>query len=181
MKIEKTIEKYKIDQEIDIEKIYNDFYNYVFIIATNLSKGYLNDEDIEEIISDTFFVLWKNTNKIKSDKPLKPYIAGISKNIIKEKLRKKKIHLDISDFENKIESTEKLNIDIEERTEIEEIKNIVDELTSIDRFIFEAYYYKSLKIKEISNTLHITEHNAKQRLYRIRKKIKKIIEKKGEM
>ena len=60
-KLEKNeqIKDYKINNILDIEKIYNDFYSYVYTIIINRSKGYLKEEDVEEIISDTFFMLWK--------------------------------------------------------------------------------------------------------------------------
>ena len=89
LEIKELMNDYKINNNLDIEKLYNDFYSYVYMIIINNSKGYLKDEDIEEILTDTFFVIWKNRDKLKKERPIKPYIAGITKNLIKEKMRKK--------------------------------------------------------------------------------------------
>ena len=48
-----------------------------------------------------------------------------------------------------------------------------------DIFIFNCYYYSSMKINEIANVLNVSEFNVKSRLYRIRKKIKKELAKGG--
>ena len=39
-----------------------------------------NNEDIEEIASDVFLVIWKNKEKLDINKEIAPYIAGITKN-----------------------------------------------------------------------------------------------------
>ena len=48
-----------------------------------------------------------------------------------------------------------------------------------DKNIFTYYYYKSKKIKEISIMMGISEIKVKSRLSRIRKKLKKELEKRG--
>ena len=48
-----------------------------------------------------------------------------------------------------------------------------------DIFIFNLYYYSAMKISEIANILNISEFNVKSRLYRIRKKVKKELQKGG--
>lgn len=180
-KLEKNelIKEYKVNNILDIEKIYNDFYSYVYTIIINRAHGYLKEEDIEEIISDTFFILWKNVNKLENERALKPYIAGITKNLIKEKIRKNNMYLDILDYENELENTKVMELFTEERDEITLLKDSIKELKTEDKEIFELYYYQNRKIKEIALLLNISEFNVKQRLYRIRKRIKKSIEKKG--
>lgn len=179
MKKQELIKEYKEKETLDIEKIYDNYYNYVYTIAVNTAKQYLKEEDIEEIIIDTFLVVWKNQRKLEENKSIKPYIAGITKKLIQEKTRKRKIHLDITDYENKIESTDKINLIEEEREEITLLKDVIKKLKKQDKDILELYYYQSMKIKEIANCLNTSEFTVKQRLYRIRKRIKKEIEKKG--
>ena len=87
-------------QNLDLENIVNEYSGYVYKIIVNITAGNMQNEDIEEIISDTFFILWKNREKIDFSKQLSSYIAGITKNLIKEKSRKLKINYNISDFEN---------------------------------------------------------------------------------
>ena len=56
---------------------------------------------------------------------------------------------------------------------------LVDNMKQEDKDIFIFYYYSSRTIKEIANMLNITENKVKSRLFRIRKKIKKELEKRG--
>jgi len=41
---------------MNIEEIINQYTNYLYTSITNMSYGNLYEEDIEEIISDTFFI-----------------------------------------------------------------------------------------------------------------------------
>ena len=98
----KTIKEYEsIDEKnLDLEKIIDEYSGYIYTIIQNMSANIFNQEDIEEIISDTFFILWKNQNKIDKEKSLSSYIAGIARNLVKEKLRKTKNNYNVNNLEN---------------------------------------------------------------------------------
>ncbi len=50
-KLKKEILKdYLLNDKVDIDKLLDDFYGYVYIIVKNGVSIYLTDEDIEEII-----------------------------------------------------------------------------------------------------------------------------------
>lgn len=67
----------------------------------------------------------------------------------------------------------------EQRERISIIEKVLKNMKEEDRMIFHLYYYASMKIKDIADKLDITEFNVKSRLYRMRKKIKKELEKGG--
>ena len=175
----KKIREYIFEGKLDITNIIKDFAGYVFVIIKN-SKYNFNDEDIEEITSDVFIVIWQNKKKVDINKKIKPYIAGITKNLILKKQRMiTNQNLDIEILEKSIQD----NTDVYNKTEenektriiMEELKNMKEE----DRKIFKSYYYSSKKIKDISRELGISEIKVKSRLSRIRKKLKKELEKRG--
>ena len=169
----KEISHYIKNNELDLEKIIKDYSNYINTIINNMAKLNLNDEDKEEIVSEVFFILWRNKDKLDYNKRLSSYIAGVTRNIVKEYLRKKQIHFDISDYENSLYSyyhLELLNDNIEE---IKKIEKKLKTIKEIDRKIFIDFYYSSKSIKDIAKEQKISEFSVKQRLYRIRKKIKK--------
>ena len=87
MEDDKLIKAYFVDGKLDIKQIVNEFSNYVFTIIKNMTRDMLRDEDVEEMISDVFLVVWKNQKKLKKDKFLKPYISGVTKNVVKSTLR----------------------------------------------------------------------------------------------
>ena len=173
------IKRYKNNKELDLEKIINEYSGYIYTIIKNMAKEYLSNEDVEEIISDTFFILWKNTNKLEDNKLLSPYIAGITKNLVKEKCRVINIDFDISNYENIIQDNVKIDMICEEREKISILEKTVKQLKEDDILIFNLYYYSSMKISEISKVLNISDFNVKMKLHRIRKKIKKEFSKGG--
>lgn len=176
---EKTIDKYIENDALNIEKVINEYSGYIYIIVKNLAKETISKEDIEEIISDVFVTFWNNREKLDKTKPIKSYLAGITKNLIKLKYRKIQFDFNIDDYENRLIT----NLSIEENFEIREGNNIVEKelekMKKEDKDIFIMYYYNSKKIKEISKTLNISESKVKTKLHRIRKKLRKELEKNG--
>ncbi len=113
----KTISEYEsIDEKnLDLEKIIDEYSGYIYTIIQNMSANIFNQEDIEEIISDTFFILWKNQNKIDKEKSLSSYIAGIARNLVKEKLRKTKNNHNINDLECDFFDIQMIDLEYENR------------------------------------------------------------------
>ena len=179
MNEKKKIREYYKNNELDLEVIIDEYSGYIYKIIENMAIQYLSKEDIEEIISDTFVVLWKNRDKLDKTKDLSPYIAGITKNLVREKTRVINIHNDISDYENIIQDFFKIDMLCEQREKIAIIDKTVKNMKKIDIEIFELYYYSSMKYNEISNILNISEFTIKSKLFRIRKKIRKELLKGG--
>ena len=98
MNKDREIKRYIKNNELDLERIINEYSSYIAIIINNMASTNLSNEDKEEIISEVFFILWKNKHKLDINKSLSSYIAGITRNLVKEYLRKIKINLDISDY-----------------------------------------------------------------------------------
>lgn len=173
---EDVIEKYIINGKFDLDKIVDDYSSYVRTIINNAVGNNLNAEDKEEILLDAFFILWKNYNDNKKIYALDSYIAGITRNLIKEKFRKLHYTVDISDYENII-PMDTNELYEEEREEILNLEHSLKELKQIDIKIVNLYYYSFKSIKDIAKKLGISESNVKTRLHRIRKKLKKQLSK----
>ena len=171
-----VIEKYIITGNLDLDKIVDDYSSYVKTIINNAVGNNLKSEDKEEILLDAFFILWKNYNAKKNIYALDSYIAGITRNLVKEKLRKLHYTVDISKYENIIEMEEKELYD-EEREEIAYLENSLKNLKEIDIKIINMYYYSSKSVKDIAEELEISQSNVKTRLHRIRKKLQKELRK----
>lgn len=172
------IKDYKIENNLNLEKIINEYSGYVYKVIKNMSFS-LSNEDVEEIVSDTFFVLWKNREKLEDERKLSSYIAGITRNLVREKQRKQENNKNILDYEDVLKDDLKIDMLYEQREKISIIENIVKSMKEEDITIFKLYYYSSKKIKEIAKELKITEFNVKTKLYRIRKKVKKELIKEG--
>lgn len=175
---DKKIYDYIRNNELQIEKVLKDYTNYVYtIIRKACSK--LPKEDIEEINLDVFLTLWKNQNKLNTNNNMSSYIAGITKNLIKQKYRLIKTSDNILDYEEHLVST--LNIELI-HSKNEQNAIIVNELKKLKeekRSIFILYYYEDKSIKQISSLKKLSESKVKTELFRIRKKLETALKKKG--
>ena len=169
----KEIKHYIKNNELDLEKIINEYSSYTATIIDNMARNSLNDEDKEEIVSEVFFILWKNKNKLNVNKYLSSYIAGITRNVVKEYLRKVKINFNISDYENSLYNYDKIDLLDDNVEEISKIEEKLKNMKKIDKTIFLDFYYSFKSIKYIAKEQKISEFSVKQRLYRIRNKIRK--------
>ena len=169
----KEIKYYIKNNELDLEKIINEYSSYTATIIDNMVRNSLKDEDKEEIVSEVFFILWKNKNKLNINKYLSSYIAGITRNVVKEYLRKVKINFNISDYENSLYNYDKIDLLDDNVEEISKIEEKLKNMKKIDKTIFLDFYYSFKSIKDIAKEQKISEFSVKQRLYRIRNKIRK--------
>ncbi len=169
----KEIKHYIKNNELDLEKIINEYSSYTATIINNMARDSLNNEDKEEVVSEVFFILWKNKNKLDINKYLSSYIAGITRNVVKEYLRKTKVNFDISDYENILYSHDKIDLFDNSVEEISKIEKKLENMKEIDKKVFLDFYYSSKSIRDIAKEQKISEFSVKQRLYRIRNKIKK--------
>lgn len=160
--------EYQNNDELDLDRIMNDFEPYIRTIINNMVMNNLSIEDKEEILSDAFFILWKNQDKISSS--LEAYIAGITRILVKEKLRKRKITYDIAEYEN---IASDLEISKEDIYESEVIGQYINKLKKVEIQIISLYYYHSKNTKEIAKELNISEINVRTKLFRIRNKLRK--------
>ena len=55
---QKKLEDYILDGNIDLDRIIDEYTPYIKKIIQNMVNDNLTEEDKEEIILDTFFVLW---------------------------------------------------------------------------------------------------------------------------
>lgn len=167
-----------MDNETYINELVIEYNKYLYKVISN-TTNMLSEADIEEIIQDTFIVLWKNINKIDDVKSIKAYLSAIAKNLLKYKCRGIKITYDLADYENIITDSMQLDSLIEQKEMDILIQNELDKMSIDDRKIFIEYYYSSKRIKEIAKLLNISESKVKVKLHRIRKKIQKILKKGG--
>lgn len=175
---DKKIYDYIRNNELQIEKALKDYTNYVYTIIRKACSE-LSKEDIEEINLDVFLTLWKNQNKLNTNNNMSSYIAGITKNLIKQKYRFIKINDNILDYEEHLISN--LNIELI-HSKNEQNAIIVNELKKLKeekRSIFILYYYEDKSIKQISSLKKLSESKVKTELFRIRKKLEAALKKKG--
>lgn len=169
-----SIDKYIINNELDLDAIIDSYTHYVNKVINNMVGNNLNVQDKEEILIDTFFNLWKNYKNKKTIEVLDSYLAGIAKNLTKNKLRSNKILVNFDDIEvlEKYSIYDNYN---EDNYIIDLLYQSISKLEKRDQDIIKLYYYSSKSINEIAEILNMSSANIKIRLFRIRKKLNKEI------
>lgn len=169
----KKIKDYISNNKLDLDRIIEDYTPYIKTVINNSAINYLSQEDKEEILEDTFVILWEN--QYKDIIYLEAYIASIARNLVKEKIRKNTLTYDISEYENIIPYYDNIDFFSDELEILNRLKLSYNNLKPIDFKIISLYYYSSKSIKEIAKELKISESNVKTKLFRIRKKLKKYL------
>ena len=177
---EKLAKYYFKNNSVDLKMIIDDYYNYVKSIINNSTN--ISEEDCEEIISDVFYIIWKNCDKIDKKLNLSPYIAQITKNIVYKNYHNALRDIKTDSLENsEYEIFDKSNLEslIEEKDLNEIILKNIERMNKLDADIFKKYYFEDKSVKQISKELNITKTNVKVKLHRTRKKVKELLKKGG--
>lgn len=147
--------------ELNLELLIKHYSNYLLKVINNITTEDISYQDKEAIISQAFFLLWKNSKNIKTNP--KSYLATTVKNLTYDYLRKKKIVYEYED--NMINSTS----DIDKVLIIEEQ---LKKLSVEEKKIFVLFYVDGYKVKEIGKIVQKKPTTVKVLLHRIRKKLK---------
>ena len=165
------LHKYIDNGNLNLDKVMDDFTPYLKTVINNYAVIELKEEDIEEILIDTFVVLWKNYSE--DIVYLEAYLSGIAKNLTREKVRKYHYTNDISDYENELYYNDNIDYLLEQNQKIKDLKLSYKLLNEIDYKILTLFYYYSKPTREIAKELYLSDFNVRQKLTRIRKKLKK--------
>lgn len=178
MKQNQLIRAYRTDEKLDIEQVMSDFTPYLCTILKN-KNAILSSEDREEIISDVFVAVWKNQERLDENLEMKAYLVGIMRNVIGKKMREMKLNVTLDEVENNLYGTENVEFEIENTEKSCFILSELSKMKLQDKEIFMLYYYFARTMKEIAIELNLSEAKVKSRLFRIRRKLKKALEKRG--
>lgn len=144
---------------------------YVGTIVWNIVGGKLNEDDAKEIISETFYTLWKNRSKIQQGK-LKPYLSSIarSRSLNALKHANRDVSLDDDFVGIKISGPED---DAVKREEYAALRRALDSLPEPDRTIFIRHYYSYQKTSEIAEKMQLNIKTVQSKLLRGRERLLK--------
>ncbi len=174
----KLIEALRRHSEAAISEIIEKYTPYVSAIIYNVSRGLLSAEDIEETTADTFYTLWKNTEKVREG-ALKGYLAAIAKSRAKDRLRSlpKSEIVNIDDAELRDEYSISDNIDRE--TLSKDIRDSLEFFKQPDKEIMIRYYYYYQTVAEIADILQLNKESVKSKLRRAKTKLRALLEERG--
>lgn len=160
----------KAKDEKSIKEAIKVYTPYLGTVLYNLAGNALSKEDSEEIIADTFFVLWQNAEKLDCEYgSIRFYLATIAKNFALKRLRDKKENACIDDLEIP-------TVDYSDEKETGDfLWRAVMDLGEPDSEIFVRYYKFGEKIRTIAKSMSLNISTVKTKLKRGKEKLKKTL------
>lgn len=164
---------------ISFEKLYRKYYRKIYAIAFATTK---NAYDAEDILQITFSKVWQSISSLKDPATFNTWIQKIAINESNNLLNKRKPSVSIDEEEDESPVTE-LESDLmlpevyAEREDLSaRLRQIIYELSNVQRQTVMLFYFDNLTISEISQIMDCTESTVKSRLYLARKAIRTEIE-----
>ena len=157
----------KITNEV-FEEVYALFAKDIF----NVAYGYLrNKDDAIDVVQNVFLKILKSKKDFKTILDIKYFLIRIAINesidILKSSYRKLVI------FDNDIVTSCPQK---ERDDDLLKVADCVSKLPDKYRTIVILYYYDSMKVKDIAETLNLSETAVKKRLERAREHMRNILE-----
>lgn len=167
----KLLRQLKQKQEKAINQAIEIYTPYLSTVLYNMVGNRLPKEDIEEIISDVFVMLWKNTEYIDLEKgTIRSYISASARNFALKRLNKKSEYTSIDE----IDLPDMTNF-TDDFYETERLWKSVMELGEPDNEIFVRFYKFDEKLNDISKAMGLNISTIKSKLSRGKRKLKKIL------
>ena len=156
------------------EKYYKDIFKYLVFTLKN-------EDAANDVIQDTFVVVYKNIKKIYNHENQGGYIfrtaQNIAKNYKKELYKKliKEINIDDGIIEIRDYNSDIYKVMDSEINEYEYITDIIDSLSDEDKQLYSMYYVEHKSMKDIAYILDIEYTALRMKYVRLRRKIKEMV------
>ncbi len=157
------------------EELYKLTSQRAYFIALEFTK---NNHDAEDILQDSYMKALSKINELDKPESFLSWFNQIVANKSKDFLKKKKPSLFETDDTDAFEiiPDENVSFSPEDNLDQNELQKIVmevlDELSEEKRGCVLMMYFEDLSVKEIANTLEISEGTVKTRLFSARKDLK---------
>ena len=156
---QKALDKF----DVVYNESYKDISRYVVLNANNIG-------DVKDILQNIYLEVYKNIDKVSD----KNYVFGIAKNVLKKYYRFKFLRKDDTEITDNIKSNINLEKTVMDKFDTELVwKYLKKKNNNIAKIIY-LYYYEDFTIKQIADTLNLTESNVKNYIYRTLKELRRI-------
>ena len=182
MEDSKIIELFFARSEQAISELASKYGKLCLKIAKNILS---NTSDAEECVNDTYLGAWNSIPPAKPD-PLQAYICRIVRNISIMKYHSNTAAKRNSFYSSALDELELCltsPVSVEDSVSANELAGLLDSfldtLTGTERIMFVWRYWYADSISDIAENFNIRAGTAAVRLSRIRKKLRKYLEKEG--
>ena len=139
----------------------------IFTIAYRMLHDY---ESSLDVCQETFIKAFRNIHRLKNPEYIKAWLCCIARNLIYDRLRKRKRQKNVSLEQIKEPSAPDQTARIRKRMIIQKA---LDRLKEQDRLLLVLFYYQNMDIKEIAGVVGKKPANIKTALSRARVRLRK--------
>lgn len=178
MNDEKLLRALKNGDASALDRIMKKYSGYVCTVARNFSRGFLSEEDIDELSVAVFYKLWEQRGRLELRLGLAAYLSAAVRNAVKNRFRDDPPHSeDISELDIPSDHS------VEEQAELSEMMEILDEgLKAISpkrREIFLRFYLYGERTSQIAKAMNTSEGSVRTELHRARAQLKEFMSDRG--
>lgn len=167
---ERWIAALKKGDESALEQIIRRYTPYAGAVVWGIVSGTLSRDDAEEILSDVFYTLWKNAEKIRPGK-LKGYLAAIARSRAVDALRRSGETLELEEDVLVLSGADP-EAALTEAEERRLLRQTLAAMPEPERTIFIRHYYLYQKTPQIAEALHMNVNTVQTKLKRGREKLR---------
>ncbi len=161
------------------EEAIRTYKNYVGAVVKSRISVSMGSEDVEEVVADVFFTLWKQCDKLDARKgSIKNYLGVLARNISINKLRNRKDTITLEE-DMALQGGTSPEYEFLSKETMSDLTAEIALLKTPDREIFIKYHINGESINEIAVELQLNPNTVKAKLARARKKIKKQLSERG--
>ena len=156
-----------------MNEIYQQYANSVYRFLLSKTR---NEDIAEELTQETFYQAIRSINKFDGSCKLSTWLFGIAKNQYFNYSRKNPILQDVSEYEEKLESNEKVDEKIISSFERVDMIRALHECKEPYREVLYQRIFGNLSFREIGDVLGKSENWARVTYYRGKEQLKKEID-----
>ena len=148
------------------------YLGYQRRLARFLSRFTQRRENIEEIINDTFMVVWRNANDFRNASQVSSWIFGIAYRTALKSIRRQKSHSAARSFDECREQT----VDPVLETELQDwVMHGLNRLPDEQRLAMELAYHMGHSLMEIAEITGAPIGTVKARMFHARQKLRQYL------
>src|SRR5580704_3539147 len=152
-----------------LEQLYHSYHRRLARFLSRFTSRY---ENVEEIINDTFMVVWQNAKNFRSASQVSTWIIGIAYRTALKSLRRQKNHTAARSLDEYPEPTTDPTFD----TEIQDwLKQGLDQLPAEQRLTLELAYHMGHSLEEIAAITECPVGTVKARMFHARAKLRQYL------